>query len=175
MVTIAPQIFSPWVNNLAIAVMILLIGFMVGKLISMILYKLFLEIQLDKTINKFTDQRFYISRYITSIISVAIYLITFFIALDKLRLTTAFIFIMALFLLIIFIGALFLGLGGFFPNIYAWVMITQEGKIKVGNKIKIKTLTGKITRIGLFRSWLDGGGENFVAQNSVLYREAKKI
>lgn len=175
METVAPEIFSPWVNNLAIAVMILLLGFMAGKLIGMILYKIFTEIQLDKTINKHKDRKFYVSRYITSIISVTIYIITFFLALERLRLTTAVIFVTAVSIFIIFIGALVLGLGGFFPNLYAWIMIMQEGKFKSGNKVKLKTLTGKITRIGLFRSWVEKAGENFVVQNSVLYREGKKI
>lgn len=172
---VAPQIFSPWLNNLAIAIMILLIGFMAGKLISMILYKLLKEIQLDKTVNKYINQKFYVSRYISSIVSVTIYIITFFLALDKLRLTTAFIFIISIIALIIFIGTLILGLGGFFPNLYAWIMIMQEGKIKSGNKIKLKTLSGKITRIGVFRSWIEKSGENFVVQNSVLYKEGKKV
>jgi len=173
MSSVAPQIFSPLVNNLSIAIVILLLGFLAGKLISMILYKLFTEIQLDRAVGTFIDGRIYISRYISSIISVVIYIVTFFLALNRLRLTTAFIMILFIVAVIIFVGSVMLGLGDFFPNLYYWILIMQEGKLRPGKKVKLNTLSGNISKISVFRSWIEKSGEKFVVSNSVLYKESK--
>jgi len=167
---------TPIYVDIVAALMILLIGFMAGKLLGVILNRLFVEVQLDKAVKIFSGINLSFSKFLSETITIAIYVVSFIMALNKLGIINIVLKITLIITLVVIAGSIIIAIFGFMPNLYGGIMIKSNKKYVVGDKVKIKTAKGKVTKIKTFKTFLETEeGDLIVIRNWTAFKEAKKI
>ncbi len=149
---------NPLLNNelattILFATIILLIGFAIGKLIGIALFKFLNTLDFDKNLKKISNSKFHASKTISTTTSWIIYTITVILALTTLNILGTTIQIMLYFIAILIIGTIILGIYFSIPNIIAG--ITLRKKIKKQQEINTPLAKGKIIRIGLLNTKIE--------------------
>lgn len=164
-ITEAVSIINPLVFNIINAVIILLIGFVFGKIIQKLSLRIFEMIELDKITKKRLKIK-NLSRILSSILSSIIYLIAIIIALNKLNLATTIINTIIILLIIIIVVFIVFGVNDIFANFFVGIFFKMRKNISVGEEIRIKgqkrTIQGKIEKINLLDIRIDSGKEELV-------------
>jgi small-conductance mechanosensitive channel len=163
---------TPVVGNIFIkiitAILILLIGFVAGKLAGLLINKL---LSVNNSVKRKKASISSLAKGLSSFISLCIYIATVIFALSKvgiLQITLRIIFIA---LLVFVIGAAFFALFRFMTNLIFGLNIITSKKFDVGDNIKIKKIEGKIVKIGLaYTQVRTGKGDLFVFPNKMFYR-----
>jgi len=167
---------TPIINKFVITIIILLIGFMIGKLAGEILKKIFIEIQLDKMFSNFTDEKFAASNFFSSVITVTIYIVSFFFALNQLGIVYSILQIIGIIILIIVAISILLWMFEFMPNFYGWFLIKTKMKFVVGDKITAQSVTGVVKKISLLRTWIETKeNERIIFSNFMASKEARRL
>jgi small-conductance mechanosensitive channel len=163
---------APIVGNIFIkiitAILILLIGFVAGKLAGLLINKL-LSVNNNGKRKKATISS--LAKGLSSFVSLCIYVATVIFALQKvdiLRITLRVIFI----ILVIFVaGAAFFALFRFLTNLIFGLNIIASKKFEIGDNVKIKKIEGKIEKIGLAYTQVRTlKGDLFVFPNKMFYK-----
>lgn len=166
---------TPIINKIIIAILILLIGFMAGKLIGLLLKKLFVEIQIDRLFSKIAEN-FSASTFFSGAISVATYIVSFFLALNHLGVTRTFFLIVISIFFVLALGSLIIWLLEFMPGFYGWFLIKTKNKYFIGDKIKVFSTLGVVTKITILKTWLKTkDGDSMVISNFVASKEARRL
>ncbi len=133
------QTVNPIIIHVSTAIVILLLGLMIGKLAGLILKKLLLEVEADKNLKKISPIKMSITNVLSLGISLPIYVISFFLALNQLGIANIVLNLIIGFIIMVVVGAIILGLGDAPKNILA------------GFWIKKKNIIGKTMKIGIVR------------------------
>jgi len=139
---------SSLATNIVAAIIILLIGFMAGRIIGSLLNKLLIEIQLDRSINRFKKQEFSVSKAISELFSMVIYLLTVYLALEQLGITIFILKSLIGILIVVVSGAIILSAAFFLPNSY-YNLFSVRKKIKKGQIIEVDGMKGKVVSTNL--------------------------
>ncbi|MDP6642195.1 MAG: mechanosensitive ion channel [Candidatus Nanoarchaeia archaeon] len=135
--------------KLITAIIILLIGFVVARILSNLTKKVLHELETNKILKGQAGVKIQIEEFSSSIIKYIIYFIAIIMALNQLGLTTTLLYILLTIILVILVGFIILAFKDFIPNIVAGFMIHQKDKIKSGDKIKVKDIEGKVVHVNL--------------------------
>jgi small-conductance mechanosensitive channel len=135
-------------NNVIAAVVILLIGFIIGKLAGRFIQKALHEAELDKILKK-AGAKVTFEKALSQITEYFIYFITIIFALNQLGITTVVLYIIALAAMVILVISAFLGLKDFIPNFIAGLVIYRRDLIKEGKKVSINGVSGKVHKLSL--------------------------
>lgn len=164
-ITEAVSMINPIIFQIINAVLILLIGFVLGKIIQKLLLRIFEMIELDKITRKRLKIR-NLSRIISNILSAIIYLNAIIIALNKLNLATTIVHTIIILLIIVMVVFIVFGVNDIFANFFAGIFFRMRKNISVGEEIRIKdqkrTIQGKIERINILDIRIDTGKEELV-------------
>jgi small conductance mechanosensitive channel len=145
--------FSPVFNKVLLAVVILLIGFVAGKIAGLIVKRLLSGISVDKHIRN-AGVKLSVERFLGGVVSFVIYVITLLISLNTLGLTSTIITIITLGILFILGVSLLLAIKDFFPNMISGIRIRTSGLFHEGDAVKIKEVKGIIKHVGLLETRL---------------------
>jgi small-conductance mechanosensitive channel len=143
------ETINPLIINISAAIIILLAGLMVGKLLSMIVKKIFLEVEADKTINKISPIKISITNIISLGVSIPIYIISFFLAMKQIGIATIVINLLLAILVLGIIGALILGIKDIPVNFIAGLKFKQKNII--GKKVRVGYVFGTVTKKGILK------------------------
>lgn len=135
--------------KLTLAVIILLIGFIIGKLAGRLMQKILHQFEVDVAFKKAAGIKVTIEGIIGSIITYFIYFIAVVMALNQFGLTTQVLYIVSISVIVFVIVALLLAIKDFVPNFFAGFFIFRKGIINVGDRIKLKNIEGKVIEVGL--------------------------
>jgi len=138
-------------GKLIVAVVILLIGFIFGRLVSKIIYRVLNEIELDKTLKK-VGINFALEKAISSIFSYIIYVISIILALNELGLTTTILNIISVAAIIFIILSVLIAIKDFIPNLISGFIILKNKTVKEGDLIVIDNIEGKVKNISLIET-----------------------
>lgn len=141
--------FSNLLNSLVIAIIIFFIGFIIGRIVGKLLTRLLQELQINKLSSKIIKGRLLLDQFLGNLIAYSIYFIFIIITLDYLKIGKLVMQFMITFVLIILTVSFILGLRDFFPNFLAGLTLFAQKKIKVGDKIEVLDIYGKIENIGM--------------------------
>lgn len=171
---------KPLASNIVVAVVILLVGLIIAKILERLTYKALHELELDKWLRKggFT---FPLEHTIAHVIRYAIYIVTIVFALNQLNLTATVLNLVAIAILVLVIVAVLLGIKDFIPNYLSGLSIHKRGHIKEGDHIRVNHMQGEVQQINLLdtRIKTDTGDVLFVpnsiiVKNEVLRYNSKK-
>ncbi|MFH1511000.1 MAG: hypothetical protein ABIF10_04855 [Candidatus Woesearchaeota archaeon] len=155
--------FSGWVANLAKAILILLIGFVIGKFVEKLLQRLFGELQLNKAGRRFKVR---LEELLSKLASYTIYLVTIILCLQALGIAG----IVGLIVIVLVLGfmavSILLGMSDFVPN--ALARLFSQKKYVVGQFVSVGNLRGRVIKRRLAELWLDTDDGMVVVPNSQL-------
>lgn len=167
---------EPVYTNIATAIIIILVGFMVGKLIGILLDKFFFQIQLDEFFSRVLKRKFAnLSRTLSDVISVLIYAGSLIWALATMNILK-FVLLGLLYLaMLIAIGSLMLGLIDLLPNFISGIIIRNRKLVKPGKKIRTTGVFGTVEKSGLLQTKLiTKKGDVIFIPNQSIYQNLKK-
>lgn len=151
------------------AVVIVLIGFLIARIVGLLLRKLLKELELNRLAAR-TGVKMPLEQAIPSFIEGAGYVITVIYALNSLGITVPAFYIIFLTAAAAAIISLLLGLSNFLPN----YMARRKLNLKAGQQVKVKGIKGRIKKISLTATILESQGEIFSIPNRIVARELKR-
>lgn len=159
-----PIIGNELLTSIVFALIILLIGFAVGKLIGVALFKFLNNLEFDKGLKKISNSKFHASKTISALASWLIYLVSIILALITLGVLNIALQIIFYFIAILVIGTILLGLVFALPNLIQG--FKNKKKLKKGQKIEVDNIKGTITKTGLINTFIKGKEDKlFVVPN----------
>jgi small-conductance mechanosensitive channel len=161
----AVSMINPIIVNVINAVILLLIGFVVGKFIEKLTFRIFEMVELDKITKKKIKIR-NLSKILSKIFGFLVYLLAIIIALNKIGLATTIINTVIILSILVMILFIVFGVNDIFANFFSGVFFRMKRNISVGEIIKIKsqrnTISGKVEKITLLDIRIDTGKEEIV-------------
>ena len=137
------------VIRLITAIIILLIGFVIARILSNLTKKLLQELETNRILKEQAGVKIQVEEFIASLVKYLIYFIAVIMALNQLGLTTTLLSILLIIILAILVGFIILAFKDFIPNIVAGFMIHQKEKIQPGDKIRVKDIEGEVIHVNL--------------------------
>lgn len=141
------QIAYTLLNKLILSVIILLFGFIIGRVVGKFILRIMHEFELDKTLKSFTGIKFSLEHIMSSFASFFIYFIAVVLALNQFGVETIIFNIIALGVIVLITLSIVLAIKDSVPNITAGFFMFQKRLFKKGDKIKVKGITGIITEM----------------------------
>ncbi|MCC7574104.1 mechanosensitive ion channel family protein [Candidatus Woesearchaeota archaeon] len=171
-----PVVSIDLLSNITFALIIMLVGFAVGKLVGIALFKFFNGIELNKGLKKLFVFGFDFSRSFSSFVSWIIYVISVVLALLSLNILRELLLVVLFFVGFVFFGSFVFGLFFSLPNFFAGFIIKNKSFVKVNDFVVVNTVRGEVVSIGFFNTKIKGlKGETFLVPNKLILRKAKVV
>lgn len=168
------SILSTVATKLIVAVLILLIGVIIAKITERFILKILHEFELNKLLKK-SRLRIAGEELIATIVKYFMYFVTVIIALNQIGLTTFVLNLVAGAFIVLILAMILLGIKDFIPNFIAGFGLYRKGFIKVGDKIAVNKLSGRITHMSLTETRIKTkSGDLINIPNSVLVMSVVK-
>jgi small-conductance mechanosensitive channel len=152
-----------------VSILLLLIGFIVGKILGRLIYKFMHSFEVNETFSKLTGTTLKIEEISETFTTYFIYFVTIVIVLQQIGLVSTILHMIAAGIIILIVLSTFLGIKDFIPNAIAGFFINSNKKFKVGQRIKVKGMQGKIIEITLIETKMETpSGDIIFIPNSVL-------
>ena len=164
------EYFGPAVNNVITAIIILLIGFIIAKLVGRLAQRVLHEAEFDALLKK-AGARVSFELALSQIAEYFVYFITIIFALNQLGITTFVLYILAFAAVAVLIVSVFLGMKDFVPNFIAGWYIYRKGLVKEGKYVKINGVSRKVVKLSLIDTRIKArNGDLIYMPNSVIIR-----
>ncbi len=137
-----------YLDNIIGAVVILLLGLGLGVLVKKMLLRLLKEIELNRIMAR-VDVTYNLERGIATFSSYLIYLVTFVLFLDLLKIKSVVLYLVVGAILMVVVLTCIVGLKDIVPNLIGWFYLQRKSPIiKEGKYLEIKEISGIVERIG---------------------------
>ncbi len=146
------MILNSVMTKFALAIIILLCGFILGRFVGRLLNKILQEFELNNILKKATGIQISLEEIIGTGVSYFIYFITIIMALETINLAPFILYILSSGVIIIIIISIILSVKDFFPNVVSSIIIHQKGYIKEGDHVKIDDVEGIVNKINLLET-----------------------
>lgn len=143
--------FNTLYTKIIAAMLILLIGFIIGRLIGKTLLKIFSNLEINSML-KSLGMKIDAEKKISSLTEYFIYFVTVIIFLNNLGVTTTIIYILAGAVAIVFIIYSILAMKDFIPNMFAGFYINKHRMIRKGSFVRIGSVEGRVVDINLIET-----------------------
>ena len=153
-IAFAQKIFRSFYINLVAAAIIILAGFIIGRLVSKLSYKLMREFEI-RSVFKQAGIHAPIERYISTAAAYLIYFISIIMALNQLKIGTIILLLIVGAVLIVLIISFVLGIKDFVPNLKAGYSIYHKRLIRKGDWIETQGTEGRVTDITLTKTKIE--------------------
>ena len=166
-IEVPAQLFA----KLLTAGIIIFIGLIVGRIVGKLIRKTVKRLEINKLLKR-ANINFDVEEFSEKISKWIIYIIAIFMALNELGIGTLVINIVLIAMIIIIIIIILLSLKDMIPNIAAGFYLQSKPRIKVGDKIKVGNIKGKVEYINLIQIRVrDAKGNIIVIPSSALTQD----
>ncbi len=141
------QTAQSYFYDVTLGIAILFIGFALGIIVKKIVYRVLKGAELNKVVNK-VGFRHDLEKWISSLASFIIYLITIVFFLNYLNITSIVIYLIVGAVLMLLILTFIVGLKDVLPNFVAWVIIQKRELVHEGRKIDVREISGVVEKVG---------------------------
>ncbi len=141
------QTAQSYFYDITFGIALLFIGFAIGIIVKKIVYKMLKSMELNKVTSK-AGINHDLEKWISSLASFMIYLITIIIFMNHLGITSTVLYLITGAVLMLLILTFIVGLKDVIPNFVAWIVIQKRELIHEGRKIDIREITGVVEKIG---------------------------
>ncbi|MFW6378556.1 MAG: mechanosensitive ion channel domain-containing protein, partial [Nanoarchaeota archaeon] len=143
-----------------------------GRILGKVVEKLFRELKVGESVQKRTGMKTSFDRIASSFVSFGIYIVFFILALNKIGVTTVFLNIVAIIILIVLALSILLSIKDSVPNIIAYRKIAHGKDMSIGDTLTIQHTTGKIIDMTVFEIKIEtDSGDILHLPNSLLMNE----
>ena len=164
---------QPVVLKLLTPLIIVLLGFIVGKISGKLILKALKQINLDQNFKNITGLKFKLSSFCSGFVTYFIYFVALVLALKELGIDTFIFNIIALAIIIVILISLILAIKDFVPNVMAGILIKQKKFFKKGDKIHIFNVEGIVQEIGLFETKIKSKKKDIILVPNNLFMKNK--
>lgn len=170
------EAFSTALIKLALAIVIFLLGFIIGKLVGRIAFKMLKEIEINTFIKNSTGLRINADHLISSILSYSIYFLATVAALEQIGVANVILYFLAAAVIIVILISFFLAVRDFLPNLISGIYLYRKEALKEGKKIEINGIKGELIHMDLFQIKIKTKkGDVLYMPNSVVAKSEIKI
>jgi small-conductance mechanosensitive channel len=164
-----------WVNTIASAVIVLLIGFIIGKVLGRLAQRFLREVELNRILGK-AGIKFGMEEFLGHLIEYLIYFIAIVVALDQLGVTAIVLYIIIAAILVILAIAFLLSMKDFIPNFIAGIRLGHKKLFNIGDTITAGSVSGKVKEIGLLETKLESKNKDIIhVPNANLMRQEIRV
>ena len=161
--------YMGWLSKFVVAVVVLFVGFILGKLAGRLVYKFLHSFDINENLKKLTGVKVQVEEILEIFTTYFIYFITIVTVLQQVGIATTILHMIAAGVLIIIILSTFLGIKDFIPNAIAGFFVQKKKLVRIGETIKVKGMQGKIVGISLVETKMETKqGDIIFIPNSVL-------
>jgi len=163
---------SGYIVRLIAAIVVILIGFIVARVLSKLTKKGLHELEADKILREQAGVKVPLEEFLASLVKYLTYFAAVILALNQLGLTTVVLQIILFVALAILVGFIVLAFKDFIPNITAGFFLHMKKMINEGDTIKFKTIEGKVLHINLVETKIQTKNKDIVyIPNSLLTKK----
>ncbi len=166
------EIAQSYIYTVVVGIVILFVGFGIGILAKKGLYRILKEIELNKIMNR-VGITYDLEELMSSILSYIIYLFTVVIFLGRLGLQSTVMYIIAGAVLMLVILTLLVGLKDIIPNFIGWLYIQRKNNLRVGRKVEVKEIAGRIEKIGYLETEIKTDADDILYVPNSLFMKSK--
>ncbi len=162
----------PAITNGIVAIIVILLGFVAGKIIERLWSKVCEQIELDKAFRSFTGLRIDISRLSSRILAYFVYMVFIIMALRILGIATTVLTLLSIIVGLAMIVFVFFGVSDLCANFLAGLYVRLTHKLHIGDHIVVKEhgINGKIAHITLVAIHLSSSSETVVVPYMLLLK-----
>lgn len=155
--------------NLIAAIVILLIGLILGRFLGNLTRRILHELELDRVLREQTRIKIPVEQFLSSLVKYVIYFVAIILALNQLGLRTAILNVILAIILIAIVIFMILAVKDFLPNLVSGIMLYQKRNIKAGNRILVNNIEGEVLHISLIETKVrTRNGDIVYIPNSIL-------
>ncbi len=147
-------LFRNYYVSILSAVIILLVGFIIGKLLGRVVQRSLHGMEVDAILKRATKSDIVMEHSMGIVTSYLIYAISVVMALNQLHVTTTILQMIIAGIIIIVIIAAALAVKDFIPNAFAGFFLLKNKTIEEGQRIRVKGIEGKVVSITLVETKL---------------------
>ncbi len=149
LVSAAWGIVSALLNDVVVAAIIILMGFIAGKLIGRLVFMVLKEIEFNAFLKNSFKLSFPADELFGFLVQFFIYFMSIILSLQVLRIQGLLFNLVSIGMVVMIFVSVILSLVDFIPNVYAGVYMHHKGKLKVGNTVRVGNLEAKVRSIDL--------------------------
>ncbi len=153
------------------AVLLVLVGFIVGKIVALLVRSLLHGIALDKLVKKNVSYHFSLEKQLSSVVEIVIYAVTILFTLNYLKITPYVLFTIVGIVVLLFLISFFLSLRDFLPNGFSGFRIKSKKLFVVGDTLVVRNLSCSVKRIGFLSTTVQNGDDVLQIPNMLFARE----
>lgn len=168
------NIYNLIADRLIVAVVIVLVGFILGKIVQKISYRVFHGFEIDEVVKK-GGIKFSIEEILSNILMAIVYVIFFIIALERMGVTSIVLNVVSVFAIVIILVSFLLALKDYLPNAFAGFVIMQKEMYKKGNVIEVNDVKGKVMQISMAETKLETNGDIIFLPNFTILKNKVKV
>ncbi len=163
------------VNTIASAVIVLLIGFIIGKVLGKLSQRGLHELEINRILKK-AGVRFGMEEFVGRLIEYLIYFVAIVIALDQLGVTTFALYLITGAVFAVLAIAFLLSMKDFIPNFIAGLRLNYKKVFSAGDTITVGSVSGKVKELGLLTTTLESKNKDIIhLPNSILIKQEVRV
>ncbi len=167
------EVARNYVNTIVTAIVYLLIGLAIGILAKKLTTRLLREVELNRIMRR-VNVMYDVEKWISWIVSSAIYLITFVIVLNQLGIApVGVVYVIGGGIFLLLVLTIVVGLKDVIPNFVGWLFLQRQDKVKEGSRIEIKEIAGTVERIGFLETEIKTDNEDILYVPNALFLKNK--
>lgn len=165
------QTITPVLNNIVAALLIIFLGFIIGKFLRGFLLKVLQDARVDETGKRVMKRKVSVAKAISDTTAYIIYVVAFVLALNMISATKYVLSTLGIIFLVVIIISLLISLKDFFPNVMTGLRLRREQRFTKGRSLSFRGIRGKIQeRTLLHIKVVRKNGDVFLLPNK-LFRE----
>ncbi len=166
------HVISSVTTNFVVAIIILLAGVILGRLVGRFIHKVLEEIEVNRILKRATGIKFAVDEILANLATFIIYFVTIVVALDQIGLASPLLKIVSIVIIIIVITSILLGVRDFFPNILAGIFIAQRRFLNKGDMVRVGEIEGEIIEVNMVETRIKTKkGDIIYIPNSILTKK----
>lgn len=153
-------VFQEIYDKFAVAIIILLAGFIIAKIAGKIVKRILAEADINKILAKAKVTP--MSDALGGIVEYALYLATIIVVLQQFGLANITLWIIGTIAIVVILFSLTLTIRDFIPNAIAGLFIKKRLNAKLGKQVKIGIISGRLEHVGIVASTIRNSDEQYV-------------
>ncbi len=143
------EVFQPLLTLFALAVLILLVGFIVGRILGKLIQRILHEFELNALMRKLFGLKLRLSELIGSLVTYVVYFVTIVIAFSTLGLEAVVARVIIYAALALIVLSIILGIKDTIPNMIAGFVVRRKLFIKEDDVITVNEVRGVVKKMSM--------------------------
>ena len=162
---------EPIYTELAVSVVIVLLGLVIGRMLGKLVQKILMEIEFDRLVKMFLGLSLSLQSILGSVASYAIYAVFLFWALRNLGMESVLFKLLVIAAIAILALSLVLALKDFVPNLSAGIIIHMKGLLRRDDHVEFDRISGRVLHLDLLSVHLQTKSKDTVIiPNSIILK-----